>query len=84
VVSRLEVSAHKQSNNSQHEKVQDFDWVKGGPSPNWRALGSTASEMLFPRDEADAIGALTHDEVGDAVERMVGSIADLVPIDPSA
>ena len=72
------VQAESQSGESKHDKVQDFDWVKGGPSPNWRALGSTASEMLFSRDDADAVARMEEDEVEDEVDRLIGSIAGLV------
>ena len=60
-----------------HERVQDFDWVKGGPSPNWRALGTTASEMVYSREEADAIRHMDEDEVDEAVERITSSLAGL-------
>ena len=33
---------------SRHGEVQDFDWVRGGASPNWRSLGA---DEVAPNDE---------------------------------
>ncbi|WVQ85934.1 hypothetical protein IAT38_008102 [Cryptococcus sp. DSM 104549] len=31
---------------SKHAQVQDFDWVRGGPSPNWATLSDAEAEGL--------------------------------------
>lgn len=59
---------------SKHDQVQDFDWVRGGKSPNWTALGSTASGMVFTPTDSEAIRALKDgNEVGEIVDRLTSS-----------
>jgi hypothetical protein len=64
--------------------VQDFDWVKGGKSPNWTPLGSTASGLVLTCEDADAIARMGGDAEGEGakeevemVRRLTASIAAL-------
>lgn len=43
---------------NQHDQIQDFDWVRGGPSPHWRVLtaeeAAAAETALLATARADA------------------------------
>lgn len=40
---------------SKHIHVQDFDWVRGGQSPNWRLLSKEQASALFTQEMASRL-----------------------------
>lgn len=40
---------------SRHTQVQDFDWVRGGQSPNWSLLSKDQASTLFTQEMASRL-----------------------------
>lgn len=45
----------KQAYESRHTQVQDFDWVRGGQSPNWSLLSKDQASTLFTQEMASRL-----------------------------
>lgn len=59
---------------SRHDQVQDFGWIKPGPSPNFEAVGGDVAERAAQRiDEVLAQGVRDRWQ-----EAMAGMLDDLL------
>lgn len=68
---------------SQHHAVQDFDWIKATPSPNWSKLPDEESEALN-RAVTVATATLDDDDLLGSVKRReerLAALRTLLPVD---
>jgi hypothetical protein len=66
---------------SRHWEVQDFDWVREGPSPNWRKIdhGTTNESEMNIENEVVAVlcqANVSRVEEGD-VRKVIDRVIDL-------
>ncbi|WVN89855.1 uncharacterized protein L203_105085 [Cryptococcus depauperatus CBS 7841] len=47
---------------SKHTQVQDFDWIREGPSPHWKFLPDEVAQKLFTRDMAEQLNQMAAED----------------------
>ncbi|OCF33655.1 hypothetical protein I316_04729 [Kwoniella heveanensis BCC8398] len=63
---------------SKHAQVQDFDWVRSGPSPNWRlATGDPDSpSQMITADLVDRIAGISDEDVKGILDKVTPKSSD--------